>query len=283
MQELDDYINRVQHLPPAPKILPQLLALLSRDDVESSQVVDLMMYDPALTAAALQLANSAYFGAAPASDLSEAVARLGFNRTYQLVAAVSGAQLLSSAQKGYGIDEGELWQHSVASAVASQLIAAKLGDDGNLVYTCALLHDLGKVVLAQGLEKIYAKIVEDVEKNQQALIEAEKKLLGVQHAEIGGRLLARWKFPANIVSAVCFHHDPMAAGEREHQRLAAYVYVANLIAHFLGYGFGHHAFAMRGRAEALKILGLQGEHLAELMIQTYENFEVINSLLTIHV
>ncbi len=277
MQELDDYINRVQHLPPAPKILPQLLALLSRDNIDSSQVVDLMMYDPALTAAALQLCNSAYFAAAPASDLSEAVARLGFQRIYQLVAAVSGARLLSSAQKGYGIDEGELWKHSVASAVAAQLIAEKLGDDHNLVYTCALLHDLGKIVLATGLEKIYGKIIEDVEKNQQALLEAEKKLLGVQHAEIGGRLLARWKFPANIVSAVCYHHDPAAAGE--HQRLAAYVYVSNLIAHFLGYGFGHHAFAMRGRAEALQILGLRGEHLAELMITTYENFEVINSLL----
>jgi putative nucleotidyltransferase with HDIG domain len=277
MQELDDYINRVQHLPPAPKILPQLLALLSRDNIDSSQVVDLMMYDPALTAAALQLCNSAYFAAAPASDLSEAVARLGFQRIYQLVAAVSGARLLSSAQKGYGIDEGELWKHSVASAVAAQLIAEKLGDDHNLVYTCALLHDLGKIVLATGLEKIYGKIIEDVEKNQQALLEAEKKLLGVQHAEIGGRLLARWKFPANIVSAVCYHHDPAAAGE--HQRLAAYVYVSNLIAHFLGYGFGHHAFAMRGRAEALQILGLRGEHLAELMITTYENFEVIHSLL----
>jgi putative nucleotidyltransferase with HDIG domain len=277
MQELDDYINRVQHLPPAPKILPQLLSLLSRDNVDSSQVVDLMMYDPALTAAALQLCNCAYFAAAPASDLSEAVARLGFQRIYQLVAAVSGARLLSSAQKGYGIDEGELWKHSVASAVAAQLIAEKLGDDHNLVYTCALLHDLGKIVLAAGLEKIYGKIIEDVEKNQQALLEAEKKLLGVQHAEIGGRLLARWKFPANIVSAVCYHHDPAAAGE--HQRLASYVYVSNLIAHFLGYGFGHHAFAMRGRAEALQILGLRGEHLAELMITTYENFEVINSLL----
>jgi putative nucleotidyltransferase with HDIG domain len=279
MQELDTYIDRVKHLPPAPKILPQLLALLNRETTEASQVVDLMMYDPALTGAALQLANSAYFAAAPASDLKEAVARLGFNRVYQLVAAVSGGQLLGSAQKGYGIDQGELWQHSVASAVSAQLIADKLGDDRNLVFTCALLHDLGKVVLSQALERVYGKIIEDVEKNQQALIEAEKRLLGVQHAEIGARLLARWKFPANIVAAVCYHHDPAQAGE--HKRLASYVYLSNLVAHFVGYGFGHHAFAMRGRAEALDILGFQGEHLAEIMIQTYENFEIINSLLTV--
>jgi putative nucleotidyltransferase with HDIG domain len=279
MQELDSYIDRVQHLPPAPKILPQLLALLNKEDVAASQVVDLMMYDPALTAASLQLANSAYFAGSQASDLNEAVARLGFNRIFQLVATVSGAQLLAGAQKGYGIDEGELWQHSVASAIAAQAIAEKLGDDRNLVFTCALLHDLGKVILSRALEHVYGKIVEDVEKNQQALIEAEKKLLGVQHAEIGGRLLARWKFPANIVHAVCFHHEPILAGE--HKRLASYVYLSNLTVHFLGYGFGHHAFAMRGRAEALRILGLRGEHLAEIMIQTFESFETINSLLTL--
>ncbi|HUS35631.1 MAG TPA: HDOD domain-containing protein [Verrucomicrobiae bacterium] len=279
MQELDSYIDRVQHLPPAPKILPQLLALLNKEDVDASQVVDLMMYDPALTAASLQLANSAYFAGSHASDLNEAVTRLGFNRIFQLVATVSGAQLLAGAQKGYGIDEGELWQHSVASAIAAQAIAEKLGDDRNLVFTCALLHDLGKIILSRALEHVYGKIVEDVEKNQQALIEAEKKLLGVQHAEIGGRLLARWKFPANIVHAVCFHHEPILAGE--HKRLAAYVYLSNLTVHFLGYGFGHHAFAMRGRAEALRILGLRGEHLAEIMIQTFESFETINSLLTL--
>lgn len=282
MQELDDYINRVEHLPPAPKILPQLLSLLNRDDVEASQVVDLMMYDPSLTAAALQLCNSAYFsGVSAATDLSEAVSRLGFSRIYQLVATVSGARALSSSQRGYGIDEGELWKHSVTTAVAGQLMAKELGDDGNLVFTCGLLHDIGKVVLAQALEHIYAKMVEEVEKNQHSLLEAEKRLLGAQHAEIGGRLLARWKFPSNIVAAVWFHHDPKTAAS--HERLAAYVYLGNMIAYFIGNGFGHHAFALRGRMEALEILGLKGDDLPRFMIQTYENFEVVNALLTVQV
>lgn len=282
MQELDDYINRVQHLPPAPKILPQLLSLLNRDDIEASQVVDLMMYDPSLTAAALQLSNNAFFaGATPASDLHEAVARLGFNRIYQLVAAVSGSRALSPPQKGYGINEGELWRHAVTTAVAGQIMAKELDDDQNLVFTCCLLHDIGKVILANALEHIYEKMVEDVERNQQTLLDTEKRLLGVQHAEIGGRLLARWKFPPNIVAAVWFHHDPKMAAV--HQKLASYVYLANMIAYFIGHGFGHHAFAMRGRAEALEILGLQGDALPHFMIQTYENFEVVNALLTAQV
>jgi putative nucleotidyltransferase with HDIG domain len=282
MQELDDYIDRVQHLPPAPKILPQLLALLGREDIEASHVVDLMMYDPSLTAAALQLCNNAHFaGASPATDLNEAVARLGFNRIYQLVAAVSGSRALTPPQKGYGINEGELWKHSVTTAVAGQLMAKELGEDENLVFTCGLLHDIGKVVLAHSLEHIYSKMIEDVDKFQQSLLDTEKRLLGAQHAEVGGRLLARWKFPSNIVAAVWFHHDPRAAAQ--HERLAAFVYLANMIAYFIGHGFGHHAFAMRGRAEALDILGMKGDDLPRFMIQTYENFEVVNALLTAQV
>jgi putative nucleotidyltransferase with HDIG domain len=241
-----------------------------------------MMYDQSLTAGTLQLCNSAIFaGSNPATDLSEAVARLGFSRVYQLAAAISGARALSPAQKGYGINEGELWKHAVTSAVAGQLMAKELGEDENLVFTCCLLHDLGKVVLAGALEHIYAKLVEDVEKNQQTLIEAEKRLLGVEHAEIGGRLLARWKFPSNIVAAVWFHHNPAAAAP--HDKLAAYVYLANMIAYFIGHGFGHHAFALRGRSEALDILGIKGDDLPKYMIQTYENFEVVNALLSVQV
>jgi putative nucleotidyltransferase with HDIG domain len=280
MQELDDFINRVQHLPPAPKILPQLLALLSRDDIESSMVVDLMTYDPGLTAGTLQVCNSVIFaGLNPATDLTEAVGRLGFSRVYELAAAISGARALSPAQKGYGINEGELWKHSVTSAVAGKILARELGDDENLVFTCCLLHDIGKAILANALEHVYARLVEDVEKNQQTLVETEKRLLGVEHAEIGGRLLSRWKFPSNIVSAVWFHHDPTAAAP--HEKLAAYVYLANMVSYFIGHGFGHQAFAMRGRTEALEILGIKGDDLPKFMIRTYENFETVNTLLSV--
>ncbi|MBI4325332.1 MAG: HDOD domain-containing protein [Chloroflexi bacterium] len=280
MQELDDYINKVKYLPPAPRILPELLQLIRQPDIDNSKIVGVLRYDPALTANILQLCNSAYLGAAtPAADLSEAVTRVGFNEIYTIVAALSGARVLSMAQKGYGLDPGDLWRHAVATAMIAQLIAKKQGDDENLAFTAALLHDVGKIVLSESLEHIYAKLVEENERRQQPLIETEKKLLGVQHAEIGGRLLARWKFPANLVAAVWFHHAPKAA--EPHHRLAAYIYLANMIAYFMGYGFGHQAFALQGRAEALDILQLDSEHLPHFMIQTFEQLKTVEALFRI--
>jgi putative nucleotidyltransferase with HDIG domain len=280
MQVIDDYINSVRFLPPAPRVVPELMKLLKQSDVDSSKVVKLISFDPALTANVLRICNSAYFGAAtPTSDLQEAVTRLGFQQVYQLVAAAMGARILGAPQAGYGFDHGELWKHSVAVAVTAQLMARKLGDDDTLVFTAALLHDIGKIILSQAIETVYPKLIRETEMNQQSLLEAEKKHLGVQHAEVGARLLERWRFPPNIVSAVWFHHAPKGAGKS--QRLASYVYIADMIAHFMGHGYGHLAFALRGRADALTILGLTSESIPEFLMEFFDEMHKVEALFTL--
>ncbi len=277
MQAIDDYINSVKMLPPAPRVVPELMKLLKQPNVDSSRIVKLISLEPSITANVLRMSNSAYFAAAtPTTDLQEAVTRLGFQQVYQLATAATGARLLSSAQKGYGFNQGELWKHSVAAAVAAQVVAKKLrSEDENLVFTATLLHDIGKVILAQAVDGIYAQLIQETEDHQQSLAESEKKLLGVDHAEAGGRLLSRWKFPANIVAAVWFHHAPKGADP--HQRLAAYAYLGNMIAHFMGYGYGHLAFALRGRGESLSILGLVPESVPQFMMDTFEQMHVIET------
>jgi putative nucleotidyltransferase with HDIG domain len=278
MQAIDDYINSVRYLPPAPKTVPELMKLLNQADADTNRVVKLISLDQSLTANLLRMCNSAYYGAAvPITDLQEGVTRLGFQQVYQLVVAASSAKMLSPPQKGYGLAEGDLWKHSVATAVAAQLLASRVGDDVNLAFTTALLHDIGKIILTQSLENIYFKLLRETEIKQQSLLETEKQLLGVDHAEVGSRLLSRWKFSPGIVSAVWFHHSPRAAGS--YQRLAATVYLANMVAHFMGHGYGHLAFALRGRSEALTILGLEPEFVPQLMMETFEQIQLVDTLL----
>ena len=277
MQEIDNYIAKVSNLPPAPKVVPELMRLLNQADVESSKIVKLISYDPSLTANVLRVCNSAFFGAAKAtSDIQEAITRLGFMKVYQLVVAATGSKMLSPSQLGYGLEHGDLWKHSVAAAVAAQRIAISLGEDANVAFTATLLHDIGKIVLSQSLDGSYSKLVKETESNQQSLLEAEKKVLGVHHAEVGGQLLSRWKFPPNVVSAVWYHHNPKAAGP--YQKLASIVYLGNMVSYFMGYGYGHVAFALRGRAEVLESLKIQPEAIPQYMIDTFEQTHVIDAL-----
>ena len=267
MQELDKYIDQIKSLPPGPRILPELLALLEQDDVEAGEVVRLIKFDPALTAKALQRCNSAQFGSKQAvHNLEEAVVRIGFGEIYRIVACVVGERTLGGSQQGYGIAQGELWKHCAVAAVAARLVAHETGEEESMVFTAGLLHDIGKLVLGTTLVGAYEALVKETESSGRSLQEAEKQILGVEHAEIGGRLLARWNFPENLVRAVWHHHDPVKA--QPVQRLAACVHLGNLLAHYLGHGYGHQAYATRCRSEALELLGLKPGDLEQFLIKT---------------
>lgn len=277
---LDGYIDRVTTLPPAPVVLPRLLQLLGQPEVDSQRVVEVLICDPSLTAAVLRLCNSVCFAASePVSDLLEAVLRVGFDRVYELVVVVVGARSMRRAQPGYGIDEGELWKHSVATALAARTMAREVGAGASVVFTAAILHDLGKIVLAHALEQSYARLIREIQVNQASLLESEATVLGVQHAEIGGRLLARWNFPDDLVAAVWNHHNPAAA--IGHEQATSLVHLGNLVAHFMGFGYGHQALALRGREDALELTGLKPRDLPRFMIATFDQFRELERIVAV--
>jgi putative nucleotidyltransferase with HDIG domain len=209
---LDRFIDSVQALPPAPHILPELLALLGQHDVDTSRLVDLITFDQALTASVLRLCNSpGLAGDERVHDLPNAITRVGLREICRLVTCVIGEGMLGAPQRGYGLARGELWRHSAAAAIAGRAIARDLGLDDALAFTAGLLHDLGKLALSAALDRARAELADQTEQARRSFLEAEELILGVNHAEVGGRLLERWRFPPALVHAVRHHHDPLLA------------------------------------------------------------------------
>lgn len=253
--ELDQFIDRAKSLPPAPTLLPELLELLGDPDTDGDRVVRLVTYDPTLTANVLRLCNSAALGlTTPVPTLSEAILRLGYGQIFRLVVASCGAKSMRSGPNQQAIQR-QLWSHSVVSAVGAQKIAKDRGVDENLSFTAALLHDIGKIVMLDVLEDKYTRLLAESKQHGQSLVDAEKRLFGLHHAELGGRLLARWKFPLSLSAAVCFHYNPAAAGV--HRHIAACVSFGNLIADINGYTCNNPTATARGQSEAFELLNLK--------------------------
>jgi putative nucleotidyltransferase with HDIG domain len=267
MLTLDAFIDQIDYLPPMPRNVTALIQLLSKTDIDVDRVVELIHYDPALTVQVLRLCNSAFFGGMPADNLNEAIVRVGYYEILQLVVAVSAATMMRPQQKGYGIEVGELWKHSITAAIVGRLIASDHGEDPALVFTACMLHDIGKVALSRCLEFKYDEIIEETKRCQSPMLFVEQKLLGFDHAEVGGRLLERWNFPSELIEAVRYHHNPAAA--TQHARIAAFAHLSNMISCFMGFGCGHQALALQGRLEAFALTGASSETLPGYMTKAF--------------
>jgi putative nucleotidyltransferase with HDIG domain len=277
MDQIKKLLEKVDTLPASPALLPKLAQTLS--DVRHTdvyEIVDIIVYDSALTAKLLQIANSAYFGSPmPLSDVGEAVGRLGYDIVFRLAAAISGANCLKPAP-GTGLDAAALWRHSVITAFGAQYVAQSSKTDPNLAFTAGLLHDLGKVVLAGTYGKDYSSMLEPLKRGSGPLVDWETETYGCNHAEVGAALLEKWKLPAPLVSAVKYHHHAPNAGENK--SLAACVCLGNAMAH----AFEDQTLALDANnpeiEPALKIVGLNVNDLRTQWNLIQEKWEFVQAL-----
>jgi len=225
----------------------------------------------------LQTSNSAMLGRGkPIDDVAEAVNRLGFQTVYRIVASASAGQILRPAKGNHGVDPDVFWKHSVMTAFAAQIIARDSNEDANLLFTAGLLHDLGKVILANAYKENYAAVIAQAGANSPAATESEKATYGLNHAEVGGRLMARWKFSAPIISSVWFHHDPVAAGPM--QRYASCVNLADALAHSIELNAPVEPNSRPGLEVSLKTLERSVDDLASYQGQIHENMQFVEAL-----
>ena len=232
MNRIDDYIATADFLPPAFQLLPRLLLLLDDVDTNADALADLIRVDPGLTADILRVCNSAAYALTfPAENIQEAIFRLGFREVHRIVMTVIASPALKSPQSAYAAKEVDLWHHSLAAATASQTLVSGSGLDSDLVFTAALLHDIGKVVLAQAVPAEAAAAAAAAAETNQPLYKTERAQLKTDHAAVGARLLQRWGFPPNICTAIQYHHEPAAC--KTEVRLASAVCLANVLSYRL--------------------------------------------------
>jgi putative nucleotidyltransferase with HDIG domain len=235
----NNILAKVRTVPSMPSVVIKLRQYLSDPDVSFDELAKVIEFDPGLTANLLQLANSAYFGwSGKIKTVKEAITRLGTNRIFQMVLCMSVAPLVRKPVKGYDMESNGLWQHSIATAICAEQLARALKiSQSDEAFTAGLLHDMGKILLGTFIEIDDEPIKDLVETESLSFNEAERKVLGIDHAEAAAELLQYWKLPENVVAAARWHHDPSQA-EEKHRNIVDLVHVADILCIRMGWGIG---------------------------------------------
>ena len=255
--------------PAMPGAALRLLALMDAPEITAQQIEGVLRQDPGLTANLLRLANSAYFGIpTQVGSVRQAVMLLGFKRLTQMVVAACAGPLMDPPVPGYDLPAGELWRHSLAVSVAAEGLVVELSLQGaEEIFTAALLHDIGKIVLGRFLQGETEPIRMALERGM-SFTAAEADLFGTTHAEIGADVLAKWALPEPMIHAVRWHHSPEEAGSP--QVMLDVVHVANMLCLMMGIGAGRDGLHHRPSPAATRRLGLTTAHLEKVASRTLQ-------------
>ncbi|NPA95773.1 MAG: HDOD domain-containing protein [Thermodesulfobacteria bacterium] len=219
-----------QDLPTMPSIAQRLISMLCKEEVETSELCDLIAQDPALTAKLLQISNSALYSlSAEVTSIKQAVVLLGQQEVIQLAVSSLLAKRFLTVPASLKDHAERLWKHLMTTAILSQDFEFDIQEPD--LYTLSMLHDVGWLVIMSQAPTLFISIAEE---KGLTLRQLETKW-GVDHELWGAKLLERWTLPEPFQVAAYRHHHPFtdAAPPKYLLIISLANYLANAMGHNL--------------------------------------------------
>ncbi len=279
MNRREEIIAKALAVPQMPMPVQKVMSILNDPGTTMTQLARLIEYEPGLTVNILRMANSAFFGGhGKVNTVKDAIMRLGMQRVFQMVLASGVVPFAKYEIKGYGLPPGQLLEHSAAVAVASERLAVELGITAPPhTFTSGLLVNIGKVVLGAFVEVDAEPILELAYTQNIPFEQAERAVLGIDHAEIGAMILEHWNIPEPIVLVVRHRLDPDGSPVRD--MALDLVHIGDVVAKMSGIGLGFDGMQYAPSQTVFSRLGLTTDHLERALEDAIEHFIEIRDIL----
>jgi putative nucleotidyltransferase with HDIG domain len=261
-------ISSLGNLPAMPVVAQKVLSMIRNPKSNMAEIAELLSLDQSLAVLVLRWANSAYYGLRhPVTTINQAVVVLGQQAIRNVILASTVATMMDRPVEGYGLEKGDLWQHSIAVAGAAREIAKDKGYEiAEEAYTAGLLADIGKLALETLLRGIDLSSPEWQGKSFEDL---EEQFFGVDHAYLGAELARRWNLPTRLMDAIEHHHDPQDS--KEGRSLAYAVHLADYSIMAMGIGLGRDGLQYELNSSAVDFYEFNDDKIGEL-IDVIPNF-----------
>lgn len=238
MNRREEILSKISEVVAIPSCAQKASVMLGDPNADFDELARIIEHDPGLTANLLKVVNASFFSDnRPMLTAHEAITRLGTIQVLQFVISTGVAPSFVRKIEGYDLAPNMHLQHSVTVAMA----ARELGEVLNLnapdyTFTAGLLSGIGKTLLGAYVEINAQPILDLATEHGLSFDQAEDKVLGINHAELGGIVLESWGLPKEITDVVRYHLRP---DEHEGENLVLdLVHIGNVLAKMIGVGLG---------------------------------------------
>ena len=253
-----------------PQVVFRARQIMADPKSDLKQLLSIIKTDMSITSKILRIANSAYYGLpGKVSSVDHASALLG-NRTLGEIILMSGISgILDSALSGYNLEPGDLWRHASAVSFGSKTLAKmKKPELENDAFIAGLLHDAGKIILDKPLLERKVSVDAFMEDDLKTFLDAEREILGFDHAEIAFDMCTGWNIPENIAVAIRYHHYPSRS---EGDELSYILHIADYIATLSGIGICADDILYEVEEGAMKFLDLTQKEVGDIVLEVIEH------------
>jgi putative nucleotidyltransferase with HDIG domain len=268
-------VDSVLHLISLPDIYLRLQQTIDDPLHSRDQIADIVAYDPALSARVLRIANSSYYGfPREIETVSSAVGLIGELdlRNMVLATTVIGAM---TALDYKGVDIDEFWLHSLRCGITARLLARSVGGcDPEILFLAGILHDLGILVIYQQEADLAGAVKRQIDEQHQLRDQAERQILGFDHAEVGALLIKAWGLSEELSELTRCHHQYQLA--QSNQVATMILALANLLA-------DTDAASANGSdirlASLIEVLEIDDDRLTEIVETGEQQCEEVRSII----
>jgi len=270
-------LRLAQKLPTSPQIFAKLCVLLDDLNSDPGRVVQLVSVDTGLTARVLRLSNSVFFrGSLTVESLDEAINRVGFREVHKIVGIAMTEEAFKDGLPAYHLGAKEIFENSVVTALARELIARQAGEDEHEAYTGGLLRQIGKLVLGRILAKERPGTTSPVVGDIAAWEKAE---FNTTSHETTATVLEAWKLPPAVCNGIRHHHKPETY--EKDGPLGAIMHLGCWVAEQLGKGLPAEAAIWDPTPARLARAGVSEAFIRECVDQTQVAFDDLRQQLGI--
>lgn len=276
-QQLKNRIMRtLDDLPPMHEVVMKAQEIMADPDSDIEDLAVIIETDQSIVAMILKMINSAHYGlSGKVSSIRQACSLLGLRTLQEVIITVGVSKVLGRKLKGYEFESGELWLHSIATGFCSRILAERKNRElVSDAYVGGLLHDAGKIILDQYVLERKDAFKDFIKDETKTVLDAEKRILGFDHAEIASDICRKWNIPENVTLAIQYHHYPSHSDENE---LAYIVHTADYLVRLSGLGYEDDDVMCELEEGALEFLGFKQENFSAITFQVLEYVQKLDS------